>query len=142
MTLKQQFEKVMGETVNMALATSIGDQPNVRTVTFAYDESKSGKLFFATFKENQKTKEFQQNPKVACTPLSMDLEAEVQVRIFGTVKKSDLTMDKLVEMISKKFPSGADTLETGGEMLDIYEVCFKDAHVTVCMADAQLLTFA
>jgi len=82
------------------------------------------------------------NPLVACTPLSMDLEAEVQVRIFGTVKKSDLAMDKLVEMISKKFPSGADTLETDGEMLDIYEVCFKDAYVTVCMADAQLLTFA
>lgn len=141
MTLKQQFEKVMSESVNMSLATSVEDNPNVRTVTFAYDESKSGRLFFTTFKGSQKTKEFQQNPNVACMPLSTDLEADVQVRILGTVKKSDMTMDKLIEMIAKKFSSGADALKNGGDMLDIYEICFKDAYVTVCMNDAELLTF-
>jgi len=141
MTLKQQFEKVMDESINMSLATCVGDKPNVRVLTFAYDKNKSGKLFFATFKENQKVKEFQQNPNIACTPLPIDIESDVQVRIFGTVQKSNITMAEIIEIIAQKFPSGAETLKNGGDMLDIYEVCFKEAYVTICMGEAQLLTF-
>ena len=141
MNLKQQFEKVMSESVNMALATSVGDKPNVRIMTFAYDESRIGRLFFTTFKGNQKTKEFQQNPNVACMPLPMGPESDVQVRIFGSVKKSNITMDEVIEIIAKKFPGDADTIKNGGDMMDIYEVCFKDAYVTVGMTDAQLVTF-
>ena len=141
MELKQYFDKVMGESVNMALATSTVNKPNVRVVTFAYDDAKTGRLFFTTFKGNQKTKEFPLNPNVACMPLSMDPESDVQVRIFGTVKKSDITMDEVVAMIAKKFPGGADTIKGGGDMMEIYEVCFNDAYVTVCMNDAELITF-
>ena len=141
MELKQQFEKMMGESVNMALATSVGEKPNVRVVTFAYDENKAGRLFFTTFKGNQKTKEFEQNPNIACMPLPVRPESDVQVRIFGTVKKSDVSMDEVVAIIAKKFPEGVSTIEGGGDMMDIYEVCFKDAYVTVCMNDAQLITF-
>ena len=141
MELRNQFETVMSESVNMALATSVEDKPNVRIVTFAYDESKAGRLFFTTFKGNQKTKEFQQNPNVACMPLPMEAESDVQVRIFGTVRKSDVTMDEVIEIIAKKFPGDADTIKNGGDMMDIYEVCFEEAHITVGMTEAQLLTF-
>ena len=141
MELKHQFEKVMGESVNMALATSVGDKPNVRVVTFAYDESKTGRLFFTTFKGNQKTKEFQQNPNVACMPLLTGPESDVQVRIFGTVKKSDMAMDEVIGIIAKKFPGDADTIKSGGDMVEIYEICFQDAYITVGITEAQLLAF-
>ena len=69
MELKQQFEQVMGSSVNMALATCVNDKPNVRIVTFAYDKNRAGKLYFSTFKGNQKIAEFAQNPNVSCMPL-------------------------------------------------------------------------
>lgn len=139
MKLKQEFEQVMGTSINMALATSTKNNPNVRVVTFAYDPGKQGRLFFTTFKGNQKTKEFEENPNVACMPLPMGPEANAQVRIFGTVKKSDITMDEVTDIVAKKFPGDADTMKNGGDMMDIYEVCFAEAYVTIGMTEAQKL---
>ena len=141
MDLKQQFTNVMSESVNMALATSTDNQPNVRVVTFAYDPDKSGRVFFTTFKGNQKVMEFQQNPKVACMPLPMSSESDLQVRIFGTVQKSDITMGEVISLISKKMPGDADTIMDGGDMMEIYEVCFDEAYVTVGMSEAQKVQF-
>lgn len=141
MELRKHFEKTMLESVNMALATSVNDQPNVRVVTFAYDPQKTGRVFFTTFKGNQKIKEFQQNPKTACMPLPASPEADVQVRIFGEVKKSDICLDEVIELIEKKDQGGADTLKGSGEMLEIYEVQFTQAYLTVGMNDAQVLRF-
>lgn len=137
MSLKEQFEKVMGESVNMALATSAEDKPNVRIVTFAYDPAKAGKVFFTTFKGSQKIKEFAANPHVACMPLPESPEADVQVRIFGTVRKSDISFDEVVNIIARKFPGDAETLKEGGPMIDVYEICFTEAYVAVGMDPAE-----
>lgn len=141
MELKQHFEQVMGTSVNMALATSVNDKANVRIVTFAYDRTREGKVFFSTFKGNQKIVEFAQNPNVACLPLPATAEADSQVRIFGKVQKSDMSLEQLISLITPKYPDGADTLKMGGEMLEIYEVCFTEAFVTVGMTDAQSIQF-
>jgi len=141
MELKQQFKKVMGESVNMALATCVDNQPNVRVVTFAYDNTKADRLFFTTFKGNQKIKEFQKNPNVACMPLPKGPEAEVQARIFGMVKKSDIALHEVIALIAKKFPGDADTIQDGGDIMEVYEVCFEKAHVTIGMTEAQEITF-
>ena len=141
MSLKKQFNEVMEVSVNMALATSVKNQPNVRIVTFAYDEKKEGRIFFTTFKGCQKIKEFEENSNVACMPLPMTPEADVQVRIFGIVQKSDISLDEVISLIAKKFPGDADTIKQGGDMMDIYEVCFKEAYVTVGMTEAQKLEF-
>lgn len=140
MELIQQFEKVMAQSVNMALATCVENKPNVRVVTFAYDASMSGRLFFTTFKGNQKIKEFEQNSNVSCMPLPMGPESDVQVRIFGAVKKSDVTLEEVVGMIAKKFPGDADTIKDGGDMMSVYEVCFDKAYVTVGMTPAQVIS--
>ena len=141
MTLQQEFEKIMGESVNMALATSVENSPNVRIVTFAYDKGKPGRLFFSTFKGNQKIWEFGQNPKVGCIMLPQDAEASAQVRIFGRVQKSDMCLDELIALIAMKYSDGADTIADGGDMMEIYEVCFEKAFVTVGMTEAQTLVF-
>ncbi len=137
MELKQQFEQVMNTWVNMALATSVEDKANVRMVTFAYDNNQPGKIFFCTFKGNQKIAEFQKNPQVTCLPLPPAAETDLQVRIFGHVQESNLTLDQLIAMIALKYPGSAETMKMGGDMMAIYEVCFKEAMVTVGMAPAQ-----
>lgn len=139
MELKTQFETVMQESVNMALATSVDDKPNVRVVTFAYDPAKAGRVFFTTFKGNQKTKEFAKNPHVACVPLPESPEAEAQVRIFGTVQKSDVSLDEVVNIIDRKYSGNADTIKEGGPMMEIYEVRFTEAYVTAGVNPAEKL---
>ena len=141
MTAKQQFETVMTKMVNMALATSVADRPNVRIVTFAYDAAKEGRLFFTTFKGNQKIREFEQNPQVACMPLSSGDGEDVQVRIFGRVQKADITVNDIISIIAKKYPDGAETIREGGEMLAVYEVCFEKIFLTVGMNEAQEISF-
>lgn len=141
MELKQQFEEIMGSAVNIALATCVNDQPNVRVVTFAYDKNSAGKLFFSTFKGSQKTIEFTQNPNVSCMPLPQTAESDSQVRLFGKVQKSDMSLEQLIRLIAAKYPDGADTLQMGSEMMDIYEVCFTEAFITIGMAEAQSITF-
>ncbi|MDR2870469.1 MAG: pyridoxamine 5'-phosphate oxidase family protein [Deferribacteraceae bacterium] len=135
--LERAFLQVMNESVNMALATSVNDKPNVRIVTFGFDKAQQDKLYFCTFRGNQKTKEFEQNPQVACTFLPMSLESELQVRIFGKVQKSQLTMKELIALISKKAPDGADTLKEAVHMLDVYEINFTEAWITIGMTEAQ-----
>lgn len=139
MELKQLFENVMQQSINMALATSVDNKPNVRVVTFAYDPAKTGRLFFTTFKGNQKIKEFEANSQVACMPLPDSPEADAQVRIFGKVQKSDIGMDEVIAIIARKFQGNADTIMDGGPMMEIYEVCFDEAYVTVGMNPAEVV---
>lgn len=140
MELRQQFENVMGTAVNMALATSKDKQPNVRIVTFGYDKDRAGHVYFTTFKGNQKIKEFQENPNVSCMPLPLGPETDVQVRIFGKVQKAELSMDELIAIIARKFPGDAATIKDGGDMMEMYEVVFDKAYVTIGMNQAQELT--
>lgn len=140
MELKQQFEKAMEKSINMALATSVNHQPNVRVVTFAYDPAKSGRVFFTTFKGNQKVQEFQENANVALILLSEDVEDGTQVRIFGKVQKSTVNLDEVVELIARKSPENAETIKGGNEMIAVYEVLFDDAYLTIGMSRAQKIT--
>lgn len=140
MELKQSFEKIMKESVDVALATSVDHKPNVRVVTFAYSAEREGCLFFTTFRGNQKTREFAQNANVACTTLAAG-QGDGQVRIFGTVKKSDVSFDEVITMIAKKFPGDMDGIKKSADMIDVYEINFSQAYVTVGMAEAQIITF-
>lgn len=140
MEKKAAFEKVMRESINMALATSVDNRPNVRVVTFAYDPARAGKVFFTTFKGNQKINEFAENPSVACMPLPESPEADTQVRIFGTIQKSTIDFDDVVGIIAKKYPSNSDTIKGGAPMMDIYEVCFSEAYLTIGMNPAEKIS--
>ena len=141
MDARECFEKTMNGSINMALATSVNDKPNVRVVTFGYSPDMRGRLFFTTFKGNQKIKEFDANPNVSCMPLPDGPESDTQVRIFGEVRKSEVSIDELIGMIEKKCSGNADTIREGGDMMVIYEVCFSQAHVTIGMNPSQLITF-
>ena len=140
MELKQSFEKLMMESIDMALATSVDDKPNVRVVTFAYSTDREGRLFFTTFRGNKKTLEFEKNSNVACMTLPAE-QGDGEVRIFGTVKKSDISFDEVITMIAKKYPGDIDTIKKSADMIDVYEINFSQAYVTFGMAEAQVITF-
>lgn len=139
MELKQAFETVMSGTVNMALATSVNGKPNVRIVTYGYDETTPNRMYFTTFKGNQKIAEFEQNPNVAITPLPESPDAPAQVRIHGRVVKSGKSLDEVAALILKTAPFFAETLSQGGDMLIPYEIQFTEAAVTIGMQNAQML---
>lgn len=138
---RKQFDRLMKETMNMALATSVDGQPNVRVVTFAYDEGQPGRVYFTSFKGNQKVKEFEQNHQVACLPLPENNETDAQVRIFGRVQKSARSLEEIVALIALKSQGNATTIMEGGDMLELFEVAFDEAMVTVGMTEAQAVTF-
>ena len=142
MERKQAFLRVMGESINMALATSVDSRPNVRVVTFGYDETQPGRLFFYTFPGSGKTKEFAQSPHAACMPLPMGPAADQQVRIFGEAYPSSLPIGELIALIGRKVKNGvdmpdADMPEVGLEMMEVWEVRFTEAWVTLGMTEAQ-----
>ena len=140
MTLKQNFEIVMEQSTNMALATSVENIPNVRIVTFGYNPAQPGHLFFTTFPGNAKIAEFAKNPNVSCMPLPESPEAGIQVRLHGTVKPSASSIEKIAPLLLKKFPAFQETLQAAKDILLVYEVNFSEAFVTVGMAEAQCVS--
>lgn len=139
MTHTEAFTQIMQTTETMALATSVQSMPNVRVVNFAYDNKYPNSVFFTTFKGNQKIKDFSQNENVAILPLPASADAPAQVRIFGKVKKADLPLSEIGQMITAKAPYFAETLSQAGPMLEAYEVVFDKAAITIGMDDAVMI---
>ena len=49
MNYLKEFEKIMLEQNEIALATAVGNIPNVRIVNFYFDERKKSILYFSSF---------------------------------------------------------------------------------------------
>lgn len=131
MTIKEAFSTIMNEQEEIALATSVGEQPNVRIVNFFYDENKKC-LFFSTFKGNNKVAEFNANARVAFTTIPKNDTSHVRVR-HGLVKQSAQTVYDVADQWIRKIPSYAENIKQAGAMLDLYEVHFTEATVTLGM---------
>ncbi|MFK4566976.1 pyridoxamine 5'-phosphate oxidase family protein [Enterococcus sp. UD-01] len=131
MTIKEAFSTIMNEQEEIALATSVGEQPNVRIVNFFYDENKKC-LFFSTFKGNNKIAEFNANARVAFTTIPKNDTSHVRVR-HGLVKQSAQTVYDVADQWIQKIPSYAENIKHAGDMLDLYEVHFTQATVTLGM---------
>ena len=59
---------MMDTQCEMALSTSVDNQPNVRIVNFYFD-AMTNKLYFTTFGDNDNVKEFESNPNIAFTTI-------------------------------------------------------------------------
>lgn len=127
----KEFKRIMAEQAEMALATSVSDKPNVRIINFYFDDSAGREvLYFASFKDNRKIVEFNENSRVAFT--TMPKRGEEHVRVTeGEVKKSALTIFDLKEHFIKKVPDYAMIVEQAGPMLELFEIHFTQARVTI-----------
>ncbi|MBU3076045.1 pyridoxamine 5'-phosphate oxidase family protein [Clostridium estertheticum] len=89
-----------------------------------------GVVYFPTFKQSPKTVEFSQNNNVAFTTIPNGSASFVRVTNV-TVQKSALTVDDIKDGIIKKFPGFAGMAANAGPMLEVYEIHFNEAAVTV-----------
>ena len=128
MDFLQKLNRIMENTTNLALATSVKDIPNVRILNFYYNPENKGIVYFASFKGSPKTLEFLQNNKVAFTTVPVGISEHVRVT-NATVQKSSLTIYDLKDEFIKKLPDYETTIAQAGHMLDVYEIRFTEANV-------------
>lgn len=126
MDTRNEFLKIMREQSEIGLATSINDQPNVRIVNFYYN-AEENKLYFSSFKGNEKIAEFSQNHKVAFTTVPHQGNAHVKAR--GTVRKSSKGILDLKAEFAAKIDGYGDMIEQAGDCLDLYEIECPEAVV-------------
>lgn len=128
MNTKNEFKRIMESQTEIALATSVNDVSNVRIVNFFYDES-AQTLFFATFGDNDKVKEFEQNSKVAFTTVPHNGNEHVKAK--GNVNKSSLSIYDIKDRFISKIPDYKDTIEQAGQFLILFEIKFDTATITL-----------
>ena len=128
MNTKNEFKRIMESQTEIALATSVNDVSNVRIVNFFYDES-AQTLFFATFSDNDKVKEFEQNSKVAFTTVPHNGNEHVKAK--GNVNKSSLSIYDIKDRFISKIPDYKDTIEQAGQFLILFEIKFDTATITL-----------
>lgn len=142
MTAQEVFNQEMTQNTNLALASAVDNQPNVRVISFVFDENTPSKVYFSTHAMTAKVKEFSQNEKVAAVLLPDKPNADNSVRFAGTVKKSELSIPEFGKMMVKKLPQMAAMYENAnpGEIF-IYEINYPTAQVTIGMNPPAILEF-
>lgn len=135
-TLKE-FQKMMAEQTDLALATIGTDGiPNVRVVNY-YFNPENNIVYFATFKNNDKVKEMKQNQNVAFTTIPKKENEHIKVR--GTAIKSKKNIFDLADCFCEKIPDYRETIEYGGKSLIVFEIHFKTATVTLDLSNSKTL---
>jgi len=128
MNTKQEFTRLMKTQTEIALATCVDGQPNVRIVNFYFDET-AKVILFSTFGDNEKVKEFESNNKVAFTTIPHG--GIEHIKSNGTVQKSTRTIFDVAEHFVQKVPDYKDTIQQSGDCLLLFEITFTSAVVTL-----------
>lgn len=128
MDTKREFTRVMNTQTELALATCVDGQPNVRIVNFCFNEA-AGVVLFSTFGDNEKVRELEASGKVAFTTIPHGGNEHVKAR--GTAQKSRRTVFDAAEGFIKKIPGYRDTIAQAGNSLVLFEVAFESAVVTL-----------
>ena len=136
MNTKTEFLRIMAEQTEMALATSVNNVPNVRIVNFYFDPCENI-LYFATFKDNDKVKEIEENPSIAFTTIPHTGNQHVKAK--GLAKRSSKTVVDIAEHFIAKVPDYKKTIDYAGESLILFEVRFDTAIVTKDLATISTL---
>lgn len=137
--MSEEFDTVMGEQGNIALATCVNSIPNVRIVTYYREAARPGVLLFNTDRHNEKVKEFDANNRVAFSSLPEGGIAHVRSH-DALVKKSPLPVNEVRELFSR-IPGYRRTLEELGESLDLYEIHVTQAVVILGFDEVVLVSF-
>ncbi|MDU1909778.1 pyridoxamine 5'-phosphate oxidase family protein [Fusobacterium sp.] len=129
MDLLKEFYEIMEKQSDIALATSVNDIPNVRIVSFYFWPDKNI-LYFSSFKDEVKTKEFEKNNKVSFTTIPRENIKYARTN-SGIVKKSDLPMSDFKQVVCEKVPDYKEIIDNFEDKLIIYEISFKEATITI-----------
>lgn len=131
MNLRDEFERIMREQREIALATTTDGLPHVRIVNFYYAPEEHC-VYFATFKDNEKVVEIAANPNIAFTTVPHNGTNE-HVRASGRAVKSARTVYHLAALFAAKIPRYQETIDAVGDDLILYEISLDTAVVTIDM---------
>ena len=131
MNMRDEFERMMREHREIALATTTDGLPHVRIVNFYYAPEKRS-IYFSTFKDNEKVVELAANPDIAFTTIPHN-DTNEHVRASGCAVKSAHTVYDLAALFAAKIPRYQETIDAVGGDLILYEIAVAMAVVTVDM---------
>lgn len=131
MNMRDEFERIMREHREIALATTTDGLPHVRIVNFYYAPAERC-VYFATFKDNEKVVELAANPNIAFTTVPHN-DTNEHVRASGCAVKSAHTVYDLAALFAAKIPRYQETIDAVGGDLILYEIAVAIAVVTVDM---------
>lgn len=132
MKMLEEYKKVMGEQDAIALATSYGDKPKVRIVNYICDDREPGVIYFSSFIDSQKNKDFDLNENVSFTTIPNTNPAFIKVEKCK-VKRSRFDIKSLADKFINKIPDYKEVIEFGAEALIVFELHFDKALVTLDM---------
>lgn len=121
----EKFVEQMKTTTLMALASSVGNESNVRIIDFLYDEE-TKKVYFPTHAMSQKTKEFAQNDTVSFTTIPFGPLPTIRVK-GAKIAKSDKPVDEIKDALIAKRAGIEFMLKGFGENAVVYEISFAKA---------------
>ena len=134
----KEFQRIMATQTELALATVGTDGiPNVKIVNY-YFNPKNNVLYFATFKDNEKVNEMEQNRNVAFTTIPKKGNEHIKAR--GIALRSEQTVFDLADCFCDKIPDYKNTIYFAGDSLILYEIHFKTATVTLDLSNIQTIT--
>ena len=134
----KEFQRIMATQTELALATIGTDGiPNVGIVNY-YFNPKNNVLYFATFKDNKKVQEIDQNRNVAFTTIPTNGNEHIKAR--GIAVRSKQTVFDLADCFCDKIPDYKKTIDFAGNSLILYEIHFKTATVTLDLSNIQTIT--
>jgi len=134
----KEFQRIMDTQTDLALATVGTDGiPNVRIVNY-YFNPKNNVLYFATFKDNEKVNEMEQNRNVAFTTIPK--KGNEHIKAKGIALRSEQTVFDLADCFCDKIPDYKNTIDFAGNSLILYEIHFKTATVTLDLSNIQTIT--
>ena len=120
MNLRDEFERIMREQREIALATMSEGLPHVRIVNFYYD-TETHCVYFV---------ELAANPSIAFTTVPHNNTTE-HVRASGHAVKSARSLAAITEAIVAKAPRFQETVDAVGDDLIPYEIALTEAVVLV-----------
>ena len=130
MEAKKEFLRMINECVEIALATSIHDFPNVRIVNYYYDE-KNNVMYFATYTGREKISEFWKNNNISFTTIPMNRGKREHIRARGHVRESEKSILDLRTEFSNKMADFAEIIDKYSKDLKVYEIKFSEVTVTL-----------
>lgn len=135
----QEMRKIFNDQSDMALASYAEGSPDVRLVSFCTDGKNDGVLYFSTFPDSAKVKEFEKSPAAAIATIPNGDSRHVRAQHCKVVK-SELNIFDLQDSFTAKKADYAEIIKKVGKFLVVYEVHFDTALVTLDMQNSGTVT--
>lgn len=122
---KEECIEVLKSVPYVSLASSVGDQPDVRHIDGLFDEE-TGTILFAANRKSPKVAQFAQNNKVAFISAPSQQGAFVRVK-HAVVAEADVPFESIKDAMVAKRPTAAGLMNMISQDPVVYRISFEEA---------------